>query len=130
MSNFALLSTDAQEILETSRKDFLAKKTEILDKTQKDLAIAVLSGVAREAVNCYPEVRYVTIDRPGRNKDLRILRITEVLDKDRNALSNHNGKPRTLSWKIEDLLLASKAHLYIAIETGEYDFVELASRQF
>lgn len=128
MSNFENLSTDAQTILENSRKEFLADRMERIETLQKEAATAAIVGVAREVAMLYPEIRYVKIQRPGKKGGLRILKVSEVLDEDRNLISDHSN--RTLSWKVEDLLLRANIHQYVAFEPGEYDFKVLANRQF
>lgn len=129
MSNFELLTAEAQEILETERQNFLNKTLDRIETLQKDAAFAALSGVARQAVTLNPEIRYVNITRPGRVKELRHLRVSVVHDTDMSVLSG-SGHHRSLCWMIEDLLLKGKVHHHPALVSGDYDFVELAKRQF
>lgn len=129
MSNFALLKTEAQEVLENDRKKFLDKTLEHIKTLQQDAAFAALTGVARKAVNHYPELRYVTIDRPGKPKDSRHLRVSVVHNTDMSVLSG-SGHHRSLCWAVEDLLRSEGIHNYPALESGQYDFMELAKRQF
>lgn len=129
MSNFALLKTEAQEVLENDRKKFLDETLQRIATLQKDAAFAALAGVARKAVNLYPELRYVTIERPGKAKDSRHLRVSVVQDENMAVLSG-SGMHRSLCWSIEDLLRSDGLHNYPALETGQYDFMELAKRQF
>ena len=128
MSNFALLSKEAQDILENSRIKFLNKNLERIEAMQKDVAGSTLAGIARQAILINPEIRYVTIQRPGKAGSLRLLKVTEVLDAERNPISNYSG--RDISWRIETLLMDGGVHKCVALEAWEYDFVALANRQF
>lgn len=129
MSNYALLTTEAQELLESDRKIFLQSNLDRIEQLQKEVALAAIVGIARKTINLYPEIRYVQITRPGRAKDLRLLRVPGVWDEKRNQISA-NESNQHIRWAIEDLLHRDYVHKHPAVESGEYDFVTLASRKF
>lgn len=129
MSNYALLTPEAQEILESDRKSALKNKLERIDQLQKEVAFAAIVGIARKAIILHPEVRYVEITRPGSAKDLRLLKVSEVLDENRQRISG-SQVGRGICWDIEDLLQHNHVHNHPGVEPGEYDFVVLASKQF
>lgn len=128
MTVYALLASDAREILESSRKDYMEKRLALIERTKKEIAVASLIWVAREVVFTYPQVRYVNLEiHPGLLPGSAALDVTEVFDAERNLLSDAFN--RELCRNVQNIFFETKNEYYESLPTGEYDFVELAGRQ-
>lgn len=130
MPAYGLLETDVQELLENDRNDYLSKRVALLEQTKREIVLASLVGIAREAITTYPGVRYVNLALKANVLTDGIVHVTDVLDTDRNVIAEEPY--RGLCMRIESLFNVGKSgerDIFASLTAGEYDFIELAGRQ-